>query len=214
MILQIGDALVRLKVPFGGYLSGLKRFSPETGSGKSKIFGPAFTVRMVPDADQTSPRPERHFADAIPSGSVVFVSQPDGFVSACWGGLMSTRAKKAGAAGIVIDGRFRDISEHQELGIGLYARGPSILGSHTFTRSSELDVPVTYKIKELEDSEFKIRPGDYIMGDADGVVAIPLEKMEECVELCESRWAVDEATRDCLEKGEDIGPTIKKLRNR
>lgn len=125
---------------------------------------------------------------------------------------MSTRAQQAGAAGVVIDGRFRDINEHRDLGIGLYARGMSILGSHNFTRSSELNVPLAYKIKELDKAEVAIRPGDIIMGDAGGVVAIPPEIAEECVELCESRWAIDEATRERLVLGEDIGPTIKRLR--
>src|SRR5262245_14304211 len=178
-------------------------FSPMDGVGPSKIFGPAYTVRMVPATDKKSPTPPRHFADAIPHGSVVFVSQPEGYISACWGGLMSTRAQKAGAAGVVIDGRFRDINEHRELGIGLYARGISILGSNTFTRSSELNVSVKYNIRELEDAEVQIRPGDLIMGDADGVVAIPYEVSEECAQLCESRWNIDEATRKCLEEGED-----------
>lgn len=211
-VVQIGDALVRLNVPHGGYLSGLKMFSPGASSGKSKIFGPAYTVRMVSETETDAPRPKCHFADGIPSKSVVFVSQPDGFISACWGGLMSTRALKAGAAGVVIDGRFRDINEHHDLNIGLFARGMSILGSNGFTRSSELNVPLVYKIKELRNAEVLVRPGDLIMGDADGVVAIPSDMAERCVELCESRWAIDEATRECLEHGEDIGPTIRKLR--
>jgi regulator of RNase E activity RraA len=125
---------------------------------------------------------------------------------------MSTRANKAGAAGIVIDGRFRDINEHRDLGMGLYARGTSILGSNTFTRSSELNVAVSYRIQELEGEEVKVRPGDIIMGDADGVVAIPPELAEECMKLCERRWNIDEATRKCIEDGEDIGPTIQRLR--
>lgn len=125
---------------------------------------------------------------------------------------MSTRAQKAGAAGVVIDGRFRDINEHRELGIGLYARGMSILGSHTFTRSSELNVPVSYQIEELDNEEVLVNPGDIIVGDADGVVAIPPSLAEECVRLCESRWNVDEATRRCIEEGEEIGPVIQKLR--
>jgi len=37
-------------------------------------------------------------------------------VNACYGGLMSNRAKYLGAAGTVIDGRLRDLSEHRELG--------------------------------------------------------------------------------------------------
>ncbi|KAH7345814.1 ribonuclease E inhibitor RraA/Dimethylmenaquinone methyltransferase [Pyrenochaeta sp. MPI-SDFR-AT-0127] len=209
---DISDALVRLKVRHGGYLSGLKMYSPSEQTAPLKIFGPAYTVRMVPADDVISPRPPKHFADAIPSGSAVFVSQPEGLISACWGGLMSTRAQKAGAAGVVIDGRFRDLKEHQELGIGLFARGTSILGSHSFTRSSELNVPVSYRIEELEDTEIKITPGDIIMGDVNGVVSIPPDLAEECARLCESRWSVDEATRRSIEEGEDIGPVIQKLR--
>lgn len=135
---------MKLNVRHGGYLDGLKMFSPHQGAGTGKIFGPAYTVRMVAADDKISPRPSKHFADAIPPCSVVFVSQPKGYISACWGGLMSTRAQRAGAADIVIDGRFRDINEHCELGIGLFARGMSILGSNTFTRSSELNVPVNF----------------------------------------------------------------------
>lgn len=124
---------------------------------------------------------------------------------------MSTRALKAGAVGVVIDGRFRDINEHRELGMGLFARGTSIFGSHTFTRSSELNVPVSYRIEELE-RKFRVAPGDLIMGDADGVVAIPPEMAEDVARLCESRWNIDEATRKCVEDDEDIGPVIQILR--
>lgn len=168
---------------------------------------------MVHASDKTSPTPERHFADTIASGSVVFVSQPKGLVSACWGGLMSTRAKKLGAAGVVVDGRFRDINEHRDLDLGLFARDSSILGSNTFTRSSEINVPVKYQIEEVDGAEdVLVRPGDLIMGDADGVVVIPAELAEECLSLCKERWGIDQKTMQCLEQGEEMGPTIKKLR--
>ncbi|KAJ5111400.1 hypothetical protein N7532_001935 [Penicillium argentinense] len=208
---DIGDALVKLGLKHGGYLSGLSMYSPRRMSGPSKIFGPAYTVRMVPASDKTSPNPRTHFADAIPMNSVVFVSQPKGLISACWGGLMSTRAQKLGAAGVVIDGKFRDIEEHKALDIGLFARGISILGSNTFTRSSELNVPVEYVNHEI-DEKVVINPGDYILGDCDGVVAIPPKKVEECLSLCQERYEVDEETRACLENGEEIGKTIRRLR--
>lgn len=193
-------------------------YSPEYMSGPSKIFGPAYTVRMVHASDKTSPTPSGHFADSIPSGSVVFISQPKGVISACWGGLMTTRAKCLGAAGVVIDGRFRDINEHREMGMGLFARGISVLGSAGFTRSSELNVPVEYEIEELSVGEgpqkatVGVNPGDIILGDADGVVAIPPEKAEECLKLCEERFEIDAETKRCLDNGDPMGPTIKKLR--
>lgn len=125
---------------------------------------------------------------------------------------MSTRAKNAGAAGVVVDGRFRDVLEHRELGMGLFARGASILGSNTFTRAAELDVPLSFRIEELESGEVQVRPGDLIMGDADGVVVIPPELTSELIVTCEARWQIDEETRSCLERGDPIGPTIKRLR--
>lgn len=124
---------------------------------------------------------------------------------------MSTRARKLGAAGVVIDGRFRDVAEHREMGMGLFARGISILGSNTFTRSSELNVPVTYENVEVGE-QVVVKPGDYILGDADGVVAVPQDKVEDCVKICQERYAIDEETLKCLEKGEPLGPTIEKLR--
>ncbi|KAF2622139.1 hypothetical protein BU25DRAFT_435044 [Macroventuria anomochaeta] len=161
----IGDALVRLNVRHGGYLSGLKMFSPTEGAGTSKIIA----------NDKVSPWPSKHFADAIPPHSVVFVSQPKGYISACWGGLMSTRAQEAGAAGI-----------HREL--------------------------ASFSQEGAEGETVKINLGDIIMGDADGVVAIPPHLAEECVKLCVSRWNIDEATRQCITDGEDIGPNINRLR--
>ena len=126
---------------------------------------------------------------------------------------MSTRAKKLGAAGVVIDGRFRDVNEHRDLDMGLFARGSSILGSHTFTRSSEINVPVTYEIVELPSSQsVTIHPGDIILGDEDGVVAVPAGLVSECLKLCQERAEVDRQTLECLEAGEAMGPTLARLR--
>lgn len=113
--MQIGDALVKLNVPYGGYLHGLNMFSPHHSSGTTKICGPAYTVQMVDANDKAAPKPDKHFVDGVEKDEVLFVSQPKGYYAACWGGLMSTRALHLGAQGVVIDGNFRDINEHREL---------------------------------------------------------------------------------------------------
>ena len=203
---------MKLNIPHGGYLPGLRMYSSASNSSPVRICGPAHTIRMVPASDVSSPTPKIHFADSIAPGSVVFVSQPKGLISACWGGLMSTRAKKLGAEGVVIDGRFRDIMEHRKLNLGLFARDVSILGSNTFTRSSELGVPVEYTIDEIEEAKVVVNPGDIIVGDADGVVAIPTSAISKCIELCEERWEIDQKTLKCLENGDEMGLTIKSWR--
>ncbi|EME86510.1 uncharacterized protein MYCFIDRAFT_210515 [Pseudocercospora fijiensis CIRAD86] len=207
---DIGDALVKLKVPYGGYCHGLSMFSPHYSSA-GKIFGPVYTVKMVDAKNKAAPQPDKHFADCIPKGSVVFVSQPKGLFSACWGGLMSTRAKILGAEGVVVDGNFRDLLEHRELGMPLFARGKSSLGSNSFTRSSELNVPIEYNLPEQE-QPLVINPGDWVVADVDGVVVIPPSLAEECLKLCQERFAIDEKTKEALEQGAEMGPTIARLR--
>lgn len=86
-------------------------YSPGGGS----IYGPAITVKMV-ETNSPGPTPAMHFADANKEGHIMYIQQPKGMYSACWGGLMSTRAQKLGSLGTMIDGRMRDTSEHVEMG--------------------------------------------------------------------------------------------------
>ena len=86
-------------------------YSPGSGS----IYGPAITVKMV-ETNSPGPTPEMHFADANKEGHIMYIQQPKGMYSACWGGLMSTRAQKLGSLGTMVDGRMRDTSEHIEMG--------------------------------------------------------------------------------------------------
>lgn len=166
---------------------------------------------MVHASDHTAPKLRQHFADSITRDSVVFISQPKGLLSACWGGLMSTRASKLGAAGVIIDGRFRDINEHRELEMPLFARNVSILGSNTFTRSSEINVPVKYQLEDVDD-HIVVNPGDILIADSDGVCAVPPTLLSQCVELCQERADIDRRTIDALTAGEEMGPTIARLR--
>ncbi|KFY91930.1 hypothetical protein V498_05237 [Pseudogymnoascus sp. VKM F-4517 (FW-2822)] len=200
---------------------------------------------MVDAKDTIAPKPPMHFADGIKKDSVVFISQPKNMYSACWGGLMSTRAKYLGAQGVIIDGNFRDVNEYRDLNFPLFAKGSSTLGSASFTRSSTLNQPVqfTSDVQEepftitpgdliladadcvvvipptlveqcliVQEEPFTITPGDLILADADGVVVIPPTLVEQCLILCEERWDIDEKTRKCLENGDEMGPTINKLR--
>ncbi|KAJ5531642.1 PrpF protein [Penicillium freii] len=181
---DIGDALVKLKHPYGGFLDGLKMFSPNPGT---SIYGPAVTVKMV-ETNSPSPSPPVHFADANKEGHIMYIQQPKGLPSACWGGLMSTRAQKLGALGVIIDGRMRDTQEHRDIQFPVFARGTSVLGSNTFTRASEINVPLQFC------GDLWIHPNDIMVGDENGVVAVPSSLVEQVVELCQDRFEIDEKT--------------------
>lgn len=74
-----------------------------------------------------------------------------------------------------------------------------------------MNVPVQFS-SDNQSTPLTMNPGDMIMGDADGVVVIPISLVQQCLELCKERFDIDEKTRKCLEDGEEMGPTIKKLR--
>jgi hypothetical protein len=63
----------------------------------------------------------------------------------------------------------------------LFARGNSILGSNTFTRASELNIPLQFK------DDLWVHTGDLLVGDQDGVVVVPPSLVEQVAAICAER---------------------------
>lgn len=61
---DIADALTRLNVPDGGFLSGLAMWSPKFREGTTKVIGPAFTVQYVRHTSVSTQRQEEHYVGA------------------------------------------------------------------------------------------------------------------------------------------------------
>ena len=110
---------MKLKYPRGGYLDGISIWSPNRqGYGNNNsVVGEAVTVKMVDAKDSSAPNSPKHFADAAEAGKIMYIQQPKGMYSACFGGLMATRLTQLKAAGVIIDGRFRDVKEIQKIGL-------------------------------------------------------------------------------------------------
>lgn len=88
----------------------------------------------------------------------------------------------------------------------VFAQENSILGSNTFTRASQVNVPLQFK------GDLWINPGDIMVGDADGVVVVPESLIGKVVSLCQERAEVDEKMFAELRKGAAMGPLIKEIR--
>ena len=73
---EISDALLKLKLPHGGYIPDINMFSPSNPS--LRICGPAYTVRFVLGSDTTAPKLSAHFVDTTPKGSIIVISSPPG----------------------------------------------------------------------------------------------------------------------------------------
>src|SRR5688572_16661590 len=149
---------------------------------KSKIVGPAATALLRPVL-QTDKKEYPNYAlqilDEAPAGSVLVYVLEDGLETAGIGNLMSTTAKVRGLAGAVIDGGARDIEEIEALGFPVFSRSVTPATSVGRYVSVAKQIPVTC-------AGVLVRPGDYIVGDRDGVVVVPVEKIPEVIKLIQS----------------------------
>jgi len=130
---------------------------------EGKLAGPAFTVKTAAGDNLLV-----HKAlDAARAGDVIVVDAGGFLDNAIIGELMMTRAKQRGVAGIVIWGAIRDSAE---IGAGTYpvfAAGVTHRGPYK-NGPGEINVPVMM-------GGTPVNPGDIIVGDADGLVAVPQE---------------------------------------
>ncbi|KAI9022849.1 ribonuclease E inhibitor RraA/Dimethylmenaquinone methyltransferase [Phycomyces nitens] len=205
---EVADALLKLgERPWGGYIADIDMWSPAYCQGETKIIGPAFTVKLVDKLDKDAPSPSEHFADNIPSGSVVVVSAPPDVKNAVWGGLMSARAMARQAKGVVIDGRVRDLNEHRSMQFPVFAKSHSILPQNAFLRPSAIHMPLS-----MSTSSVVVYPGDIIMADVEGVVCIPKKLLDGVVKNCTENVAIDSQCMEALVNGAGVKETFAKFR--
>jgi 4-hydroxy-4-methyl-2-oxoglutarate aldolase len=146
----------------------------------TRICGPAATVLEAATDEFVPPQHALDLIDEAPAGSVIVISimggEPD---VAVWGGLMTAGAVANGHAGAVLDGAVRDLTEiRRDYGFPVYARAVSpgtTLGRYK-TVASQVPVRV---------GGILIHPGDIMVGDVDGVVAVPRAQAAEVLQMAQ-----------------------------
>jgi 3-hexulose-6-phosphate synthase / 6-phospho-3-hexuloisomerase len=153
---NISDAMHR-----SGELEGILPISPGM-----KMAGPALTVRSYP-GDWAKPV---EAIDLVEDGDVIVIDA-GGMGPALWGELATHSAIQKKAAGVVIDGAIRDTVDIRALGFPAFSRliTPTAGEPKGF---GEINVPIKVGGK-------RVFPGDWIVGDDDGVVVIPRDKVVE-----------------------------------
>ncbi len=128
-----------------------------------KMIGKAFTVKTV-DGDWAKPVEAIEEAD---SGDVIVIDSGGG-ETAVWGELASWSCKMKGISGIVIDGAVRDIDDIDRIDFPVFARhAASNAGDPKGYGGLEMDIVCGGQ---------RVRNGDWIVGDASGVMVIPKEE--------------------------------------
>ncbi len=131
-----------------------------------KMVGKAFTVRTYP-GDWAKPV---EAVDAAKKGEVIVIDA-GGVGPAVWGELATNSCLAKKIAGVVIDGAIRDVGEIRKLKFPAFARivTPAAGEPKGF---GELNVPVNVGGR-------RVFPGDWVVGDDDGVVVISQKEIAE-----------------------------------
>jgi len=158
------------------------------GGGSTRMAGPAFTLRYIPSREDLDtievfkdPRhPQRHAVETIPPGAVMVIDSRGDARAASAGGILVRRMMVRGAAGIVTDGGLRDSVEIADMGFPAYCRAPSAPTNLVHHHAIDIDVPIGC-------GGVPVYPGDWVVGDGEGVVVIPAgiaaDVAEEAVEM-------------------------------
>ncbi|CAO1623552.1 unnamed protein product [Parajaminaea phylloscopi] len=231
---EISDALIKLNHPTGGHLPGIDLISPRLADGKEvashKVCGQVFPVEMVATSNASAPKPETHFVDAAPQDSIMLITAPSNSRNAIWGGLMTARAQARGVKAVVLDGRCRDLAEHWDAKMTVFAKGHSTLGQSPFTRPSKLGEAIIVGASpsssspssddpEEEDNNptfpsLTVHPTDILLADVDGVVVVPRDQVLEAVGLAKKGREVDAKCMADLKKGRTVQETFKEHRGK
>lgn len=152
-----------------------------------RIAGPAFTVRTGRH-DNLMLHAAIYLAEP---GDVIVVEAGDDEMAVA-GGNVCAVAQRRGIAGFVIDGVIRDVAESRAKGFPLYARGVSPIPG-TKDGPGEINGPVHC-------GGITVNPGDLVVADEEGIVAVPRARAEELLPKAQAKAAADAA--DSLDEWE------------
>jgi 4-hydroxy-4-methyl-2-oxoglutarate aldolase len=157
---------------------------------RMKVAGTAFTVEVRPGDNLMI-----HAAMSIAKpGDVLVIDGKADLTAALMGTIMMTACKQLGIAGVVIDGAVRDTLEIDEMDFPVFAAGSNPNGP-TKACPGRIGHPVTV-------GGVTVHAGDFIIGDADGVVVVEREKIESLLPLAEKKVADESARIEAIKKGD------------
>lgn len=191
---SISDALDSLGI--SGGLLGINQQVPGT-----RCVGIAFTVQYQEVTDKAGFKNAANYIDHVPAGSVI-VSCNDGRTDCTvWGDILTHVAIGKGIKGTVIDGVARDIDTVLDKHYPLFSRGRFMQSAKNRTQLKAVQVPVMM-------GGVEVRPGDVIVCDASGCLAIPSDYVSEVIERA---TAVDQTERNIVE-AVTLGASLEEAR--
>ncbi len=161
-----------------------------------RFSGVAYTVRTFP-SDTTA---VIRALDDAPAGSVLVIDAGGTERAAVWGGTSSLVCSLRGLVGCVTNGCVRDINDLLKASIAVYAAGIAPRGTvknHEGWRGISVSV-----------GGVAVAPGDYVIGDSDGVVVVRAAEGAAMCERAREQREIEDARDTRVRNGESLASVI------
>ena len=126
-------------------------------------------------------------------GDVLVIDAGGDLNNAVVGGILTFYAATIGLAGVVIDGAIRDVAEIREREFPVYARGVTHRGPY---KDGPGEINVTVSVGGMV-----VNPGDIVVGDQDGLLAIPQDGVGELIDKARGVLAAEAQTMRAMKEG-------------
>ncbi|WP_067929418.1 RraA family protein [Alicyclobacillus shizuokensis] len=181
----ISDALDKLGLE--GTCLGIRPLRPDF-----RMLGRAFTIQYGPIGSEQGTVGD--YIDDVAAGSVVVLDNRGRMDCTVWGDILTIVASQRKLSGTVIDGVCRDSARSFELNYPVFSRGTYMRTGKDRVQVDAMNVPVSV-------GGVRVRPGDILLGDADGVVVIPAEQEEAIFHIATSIDEAEEHIRRAVRSG-------------
>jgi regulator of RNase E activity RraA len=183
-------------------------FSPQP-PGAGRIAGWAYTLRgqMTPYALEGAADKMRACQGLSPGEISVWSGDGEGI---CYfGELIAIGMKERGCVGAVVDGGVRDIRWLEAHQFPVYARYRSPVQSIGRWKVTAWQLPIY--LRGATSTRVTVRPGDFVLGDEDGVIVIPQEMAEQVLIEAEKLTLKEAQIRAELRSGLTLAQALEKF---
>jgi regulator of RNase E activity RraA len=164
-----------------------------------------FAERLIGTANKLMEKPFGLMLEALDDlrRNEIYVNTGSSPRNALWGELMSTRARKLEGRGAVLNGYVRDTRAILKMNFPTFTWGS--YGQDSSPRCKVVDFRLTVEIGGV-----RVRPGDIVFGDIDGVCVVPVEVETEVFTKAIEKARGEKLVRKAIDEGSAAVATFEK----